>query len=174
MNSAMFKKAYLKGLVNNFLERRKKTCPKCGQEALVQTWSTMRCSWQFCRHKFSICEETFFHRIKVKPWKVFRIYDLWLKNMPVGLIQYVVRVNEKVVRRVLRNLESLLPKYYQKLGKIGSFNTIVEIDESKFGKRKYNKGHHVEGVWVLGMVERSEARRIGLMAVDDRSKKHLD
>jgi hypothetical protein len=29
----------------------------------------------------------------------------------------------------------------------------VQIDESKFGKRKYNRGHRVEGVWVFGMVE---------------------
>lgn len=25
---------------------------------------------------------------------------------------------------------------------------VVEIDESKYGKRKYHKGHHVEGQWV--------------------------
>ncbi|GFU87582.1 DDE_Tnp_IS1595 domain-containing protein [Trichonephila clavipes] len=32
---------------------------------------------------------------------------------------------------------------------IGGKDCIVEIDESKFGKRKYNRGHLVEGQWVL-------------------------
>jgi hypothetical protein len=34
-------------------------------------------------------------------------------------------------------------------------NKIIEIDESKFGKRKYNKGHRVEGVWIVERVSRS-------------------
>jgi hypothetical protein len=32
---------------------------------------------------------------------------------------------------------------------------IVEINESKFGKVKYHRGHRVEGVWVVGGVERT-------------------
>ncbi|XP_049302073.1 uncharacterized protein LOC125775469 [Bactrocera dorsalis] len=39
------------------------------------------------------------------------------------------------------------------VGKIGGPGKVVQIDESKFGKRKYNKGRRVEGHWVLGMVE---------------------
>src|SRR5947207_2250924 len=31
---------------------------------------------------------------------------------------------------------------------IGGEGVIVEIDEIKMGKRKYNRGHRVEGVWV--------------------------
>ncbi|XP_054744533.1 uncharacterized protein LOC129248951 [Anastrepha obliqua] len=38
-------------------------------------------------------------------------------------------------------------------GRIGGVGKIVQIDESKFGKRKYNKGKRVEGHWVLGMIE---------------------
>ena len=33
--------------------------------------------------------------------------------------------------------------------KIGGLGTVVEIDESKFGKRKYNRGRMVEGTWVV-------------------------
>ena len=32
---------------------------------------------------------------------------------------------------------------------------IVELDEAKFGKRKYNKGAYREGQWVLGAVDRN-------------------
>ena len=34
--------------------------------------------------------------------------------------------------------------------KIGGANCTVEIDEAKFGKRKYNKGRVIEGQWVIG------------------------
>lgn len=39
-------------------------------------------------------------------------------------------------------------------GLIGGVGKIVEIDETKVGKRKYNKGRIVDGVWVFGMIER--------------------
>ena len=32
--------------------------------------------------------------------------------------------------------------------KLGGPGKTVQIDESKIGKRKYHRGHHVEGQWV--------------------------
>ena len=37
--------------------------------------------------------------------------------------------------------------------KIGGPGKQVQIDESKFGKRKYHRGHRVEGQWVFGRIE---------------------
>lgn len=56
---------------------------------------------------------------------------------------------------------------------LGGNGMTVEIDESKFGKRKYNRGHHVEGVWVLLMIESSERKRVKLVVVEDRKKDTL-
>ena len=42
---------------------------------------------------------------------------------------------------------------------------VVEVDRAKFGKRKFNLGHRVEGVWVVGGVERTPERGVGVFFV---------
>ena len=49
--------------------------------------------------------------------------------------------------------------------KIGGPGKIVLIDESKVGKRKYHRGHRVEGQWVFGGIE-EDLRRSFMAAVD--------
>jgi len=46
-----------------------------------------------------------------------------------------------------------LDSLYFQQGKIGGQGRVVEIDESKFGKRKYNRGKRVDGSWILGMID---------------------
>ena len=48
----------------------------------------------------------------------------------------------------------------------------MQIDESKFGKRKYHRGHHVEGQWVLGGIE-SDSRKCFMIAVEKRDEATL-
>ena len=48
--------------------------------------------------------------------------------------------------------------------KIGGIGKVVEIDESKFGKRKYSRGRLVEGQWVFGGICR-ETRDSFLVAL---------
>jgi len=53
---------------------------------------------------------------------------------------------------------------------IGGPGCVVEIDESKFGKRKFNRGKGVDGVWVFGGIERdSHPPRCFFVTVNDRS-----
>ncbi len=51
---------------------------------------------------------------------------------------------------------------------------IVEVDESKFGKRKYHRGHRVEGVWVVGGVERTPQRKSFYATVPNRTGETLE
>lgn len=56
--------------------------------------------------------------------------------------------------------------------KIGGFGKTIDVDESKFGKRKYPQGHPVKGQLVIGGVER-ESGKFFLVAVHDQSKETL-
>lgn len=59
-------------------------------------------------------------------------------------------------------------------GKIGGPNTVVEIDETKIGKRKYNRGRLQEGTWILGMLERQSGNiRLIKCPLNKRDQKTL-
>lgn len=55
---------------------------------------------------------------------------------------------------------------------VGGPGCIVEIDEAKFGKRKYNRGRVVEGQWVFGGICR-ETKDCFFVAVQDRTAETL-
>ena len=56
--------------------------------------------------------------------------------------------------------------------KLGGEGKVVQIDERKVGKRKYHRGHRVEGQWVFGAIE-EDSRRCFLVAVEDWSEATL-
>ena len=56
--------------------------------------------------------------------------------------------------------------------KIGGPGKLVQIDESKIGKRKYHRGHVVEGQWVFGGIE-EDFRKCFIATVEDRSEATL-
>ena len=56
--------------------------------------------------------------------------------------------------------------------KIGGQGKAVEIEESKFWKRKYHRGHYVRGQWVFGGIERGSGKTF-LVAVPDRTTETL-
>ena len=53
--------------------------------------------------------------------------------------------------------------------RLGGVGKIVEIDESKFGKRKFNRGKRVDGKWVFGGVERGSNKSF-FRVVENRGK----
>lgn len=63
-----------------------------------------------------------------------------------------------------------ISKYFIK--PIGEPGRTVEIDESKFGRRKYNKGHRVEWQWVFGGFER-ESVNVFMIPVQTRDRATL-
>jgi transposase-like protein len=56
---------------------------------------------------------------------------------------------------------------------IGGEGIEVQIDETKLGKRKYNRGHRIDGVWILAGVEKTAERKVFLVRVPDRTAETL-
>ena len=60
----------------------------------------------------------------------------------------------------------------EKSERIGGRDVVVQVDESKFGKRKYNRGHRVKGQWVFGGIEET-SRKCFLVPVERRNSATL-
>ena len=67
--------------------------------------------------------------------------------------------------------EILLADFVDNFEPLGEGRT-VEIDESKFGKRKFWRGHKVEGVWVFGALEK-EMGCVFMQTVEKRDAQTL-
>jgi len=151
-------------------------CEKCGSKAspsIIKGIKMIQCCWKPCRHRFALYNMTIFSRMKTKPWRILNVLDCWMAGASSKLISFITHLSIKKIRRIIRRLrEMVVPRYYSSVSKIGEKDHIVEIDESKFGKRKYNKGHAVDGVWILGMVDRT-TRKIYLVSVEKRDSKTL-
>jgi ISXO2-like transposase domain len=80
---------------------------------------------------------------------------LWAKNQTLAHIQSELGLAKATCIKLSRLFRDIVfDKMITQFEPIGGEGKIVEIDESKFGKRKYNRGHRVEGQWVFGAYER--------------------
>ena len=113
-----------------------------------------------CKRRSTCYKGTIFENSPLPSITLIKVIDMWIENVPCDLIASIAGIYRFSIFEICDKLRSLggLDLYLNKFDKIGGNNAIVEIDESKFGKRKYNRGHRVEGVWVVGAVERINKR----------------
>lgn len=150
-------------------------CPTCsdGMALHIQRQS-FRCRKSTCNTEISIRKNSFFDTSKLPCSKILRIGWFWLNKVPVTSISSMTGHSRGTI--------VAFASFYRQLVE-GSLNTehcmvggdgiIVEIDESKFGKRKYHRGHRVEGSWIIGGVERTAQKKVFLERVEDRSAETL-
>lgn len=163
-------------ILKETIENIKMECKNCKAPTRLVKNSLDRavCTDSLCRRRQSVFTNTIFSGRKISKLTLIQTIDSWLNGCSTKSIEFFLGVQRKTIRGIVKALESkLIPDYYNNFEKIGGEEIIVEIDESKFGKRKYNIGHKVDGVWVVGIVERTPERKIYLVDVEKRDKQTL-
>jgi hypothetical protein len=145
-------------------------CNACGSKASLNCKTKLfRCTRYNCRKKWSCLKSTFFAHSKLPVHKMLYLAYHWLAGITHDSLCRIGGFSEHTVTEFTRDLQTLVSDSLDEEDiVIGGQGIIVELDESKFGKRKYNRGHHVEGVWVFGGIERTDERKTFLRVVEKR------
>jgi ISXO2-like transposase domain len=134
-----------------------------------------RCTKNTCRKRKSCYYGTIFNNASLPFPKIMAILFFWVNKVEVMKIVSITGISHKMVMTYIKKIESIIcGSLDEEDSVIGGPDIEVQIDESKFGKRKYNRGRYIKGVWVLGGVEITQERKIFLKIVENRNAETLE
>lgn len=127
-----------------------------------------------CNYGISIRKGTFFEGSHLSISQICKFVNLWVDNVELRVIKKQVEISSESTSTDWSSFCREVCYDYMVLNKekIGGEGKIVEIDETKVGKRKYNRGKRVEGQWVFGGIER-DSGKIFLVPVELRDRATL-
>ncbi|OBZ81182.1 hypothetical protein A0J61_10770 [Choanephora cucurbitarum] len=119
-------------------------------------------------------KNSFFEGRRLNEAEVMRFLYGWALKMRNDMLCAFVGASPDTIRDLLRDWYQIIQEDIRHDDvEIGGPGVIVELDESKFGTRKYIHGRRVDGVWVFGSTERTDQRKCFLVTVPDRSARTL-
>lgn len=129
----------------------------------------LRCESRLCRKRSSLRSGTIFNLIKVPIDKFIIVLVGWIQRYPVNTLIKETGLGKNSVSKILEIFRNLLFVWLsEKSEKIGGPGKTVEVDESAFGRRKYNVGRIRKTRWVVGGIDR-ESKKCFLKIVDKRN-----
>lgn len=143
-------------------------CGACGGAVSVHGLIA-KCTRKNCRKSLSMLRNSFFAKNRISLDDTLYLAYLWVcgcsyttalamtTHSPNTVVDYYGFFRQ-LVTDVLDDDDAI----------VGGEGIIVEVDESKFGKRKNHRGKHVEGAWVLGGIERTEKKHFFVEVINKR------
>ena len=111
---------------------------------------------KLCNHIAKYSKGTFFSYLHLEQWKYLAFLWLFVQKTNMEISVSLCQISTNTFTAWKREFGFILEKAILNAAPmIGGVGHIVEIDESLFGKRKYNRGHRVHGAWVFGGVDRT-------------------
>jgi len=154
-------------------------CEKCGASNTYRfknkTKKQLRCNVAGCRHQRSLFQGSFFSGCRLPLTKLMLFLYHWLSGVQCTQLKSITEFSSTTVTNYLLHVKQLVIDdidTHQEV--IGGPDVIVEVDESKFAKRKYHRGHRVASkAWIFGGIERTPERKFFAVQVNDRSAETL-
>jgi len=158
------------------------TCPRCcngvvnlWQDSSAPDGQIWHCSNRRCRYKLTVRKHSFFAGSHLSFSNIVKLIYFWANRYPQHIVVHELGIGHTTVVDFYNFCREVCSVVLQEQSEqISGPGKIVEIDESKFGKRKYNRGKRVDGCWVFGGIERdSNPPKCFFVTVSDRSAQTL-
>lgn len=154
-----------KGILTSLSE-----CPECCG-SVSRYGKKWQCTKRSCQKSVSILRGKFFAGSRLKCNEVIHMAYLWLTGCSAKTIGMHTGHTEHTVSDYQRYFRQLVSEMLEDDDHVvGGNGIVVQVDETKMGKRKYHRGHRVDGAWVIVGVEMTEHRRVFAEVVQDRSE----
>lgn len=148
----------------------KRSCPSCGSSMRLsaqkdRTRLKWECYKRTCRQpgikrKIGFTVDTFFERSTSERKKIFLLAHYYACELGMQKTwTQLVRLEENCISQWCQYFRDVICDYYNGQNvMLGGLGSCVQIDESLFVKRKYNRGRPVREGWVFGMIEEGTKR----------------
>ena len=120
--------------------------------------------------KVSIQHETWMSDSNLSLEVITEVVYLWSQRLSNSAIEHELQLSHRTVMEWSAYLWDVCNyTVLEESEQIGGEGVHVEIDESKFGKRKYYRGHHVKGQWIFGGRETKDKSKVFIFPVKKRN-----
>ena len=124
--------------------------------------------------KVSIREDSWLIDAKLSIENIVELIYLWSQGFSPAEIEHELKLSNKTIIEWSAYLrECCVSTVMNSSCKIGGEGIEVEIDESKFGKRKYHRGHRVDGQWVFEKKKKNDHTKVFMIPVPNRKESTL-
>lgn len=148
-------------------------CELCGGNISVCE-DQARCTTRSCRKRLSCLRNSFFAYSRIPINDVLLLGYIWLTGSTYTVALSMTTHSPNTIVEYYGYFRQLVADSLDEEDwTIGGEGVIVEVDESKFGKRKYNRGHRIEGAWVIGGIERTPEAKFFVEVVERRDNETI-
>lgn len=159
---------------------RTRNCPKCGKPCFYRKdRHTFLCTKKFkdpigkrfknCNFEVSELSGTWLSQSRIPAGRNLIFCSLFLrKTFNQAEVENQIGLCSEAAVNWKSYCSEVCQNWLNNQKPIGGPGIIVEIDESKFGRSKYNRGREVTGVWLVGGIERGSKRKF-VIPVRDRT-----